>query len=75
MISSFSSLLFIYFVLAPRHLRQCNTVAWSPIEPNLIAAGLEKHRTDHSVLLWDLQRCPHTNGLLISSSGIVFFST
>lgn len=46
----------------PRHVRQCNTVAWNPTESNLIAAGLEKHRTDHSVLLWDLQRCPHSNG-------------
>lgn len=48
--------------LVPRQLRQCNTVAWNPTEPNLVAAGLEKHRTDHSVLLWDLQRCPHSNG-------------
>ncbi|XP_026277027.1 GATOR complex protein MIOS-B [Frankliniella occidentalis] len=48
--------------LVPRHGRQCNTVAWNPSESNLIAAGLEKHRTDHSVLLWDLQRCPHSNG-------------
>lgn len=51
--------------LVPRHIRQCNTVAWNPTESNLIAAGLEKHRTDHSVLLWDLQRCPHSNGHLV----------
>ncbi|XP_034247778.1 GATOR complex protein MIOS-A isoform X2 [Thrips palmi] len=48
--------------LVPRHARQCNTVAWNPTDPNLIAAGLEKHRTDHSVLLWNLQRCPLSNG-------------
>uniref|UniRef100_A0A1B6CGC5 MIOS-like alpha-solenoid domain-containing protein n=1 Tax=Clastoptera arizonana TaxID=38151 RepID=A0A1B6CGC5_9HEMI len=44
--------------LTPKHARQCNTVAWNPIDSNLIAAGLDKYRTDHSVLLWDVLKCP-----------------
>ncbi|XP_066997693.2 GATOR2 complex protein MIOS isoform X2 [Anabrus simplex] len=45
--------------LAPRHARQCNSIAWNPVESNLIAAGLDKNRADHSVLLWDVFKCPH----------------
>ncbi|PNF34608.1 WD repeat-containing protein mio [Cryptotermes secundus] len=45
--------------LVPRHARQCNTVAWNPVDSNLIAAGLDKYRADHSVLLWDVLKCPH----------------
>nr|CAD7572092.1 unnamed protein product [Timema californicum] len=42
----------------PSHARQCNTVAWNPTDCNLLAAGLEKYRSDHSVLLWDVLKCP-----------------
>lgn len=43
----------------PRHARQCNTVAWNPVDSNLIAAGLDRYKADHSVLLWDVLKCPH----------------
>lgn len=45
-------------VKVPRHPRQCNEIAWNPAETNLIAAGLDKYRSDHSVLLWDIMKCP-----------------
>lgn len=48
----------VIFFLAPKHARQCNAVAWNPVDPNLIVSGLDKYRTDHSVLLWDIQRTP-----------------
>ncbi|XP_015608765.1 GATOR complex protein MIOS-B [Cephus cinctus] len=44
--------------LAPKHARQCNAVAWNPVDPNLIVCGLDKYRTDHSVLLWDVLKSP-----------------
>ncbi|XP_026314034.1 GATOR complex protein MIOS-like [Hyposmocoma kahamanoa] len=44
------------FVL--RYPRLCNSVAWNHVETNLLAAGLEKHRSDHSVLIWDVNRAP-----------------
>ena len=28
------------------------------MDPNLIVSGLDKYRTDHSVLLWDIQKSP-----------------
>ena len=31
-------------------------MAWNPVDPNLIVSGLDKYRTDHSVLLWDVLR-------------------
>lgn len=40
--------------LVPRHPRACNVVAWNPCEPNKLACGLEKYRSDYSVLLWDI---------------------
>lgn len=38
----------------PKHARQCNTLAWNPLESNWLAAGLDKHRADFSVLIWDI---------------------
>lgn len=61
-------LIMIYSCLtAPKHARQCNTVAWNPVDSNLIAAGLDKYRTDHSVLLWDVLKCPAHQGSAMSS--------
>lgn len=42
--------------LFPRYPRQCNAVAWNPIDVNKIIGGLDKHRSEHSVLLWDVVR-------------------
>lgn len=42
--------------LVPRHGRQCNEVCFNPNEPNLIAAVLDKHRQDNSVLVWDIAK-------------------
>lgn len=53
--------------LVPRHPRQCNALSWNPIETNIIAVGLEKHRQDHSVLLWDIMKCPVGNDMNGSS--------
>ncbi|XP_078376457.1 GATOR2 complex protein MIOS-B-like isoform X2 [Oculina patagonica] len=38
----------------PRHSRQCNSLAWNPVENNLLAAGLDKVRSDVSLLVWDI---------------------
>ncbi|XP_028926405.1 GATOR complex protein MIOS isoform X2 [Ornithorhynchus anatinus] len=38
----------------PRHARQCNTLAWNPLDSSWLAAGLDKHRADFSVLVWDV---------------------
>lgn len=48
---------------APKHARQCNAVAWNPVDSNLIVSGLDKYRTDHSVLVWDVVKCPHHHGV------------
>lgn len=45
----------------PRHARQCNAVAWNPIEPNIVVAGLDKYRADHSLLIWDIKKCSISN--------------
>lgn len=44
--------------LNPRYPRQCNTVKWNPTESNLLASGYEKHRSDHSILIWDVLKGP-----------------
>ncbi|RZC42359.1 WD repeat-containing protein mio-B [Asbolus verrucosus] len=47
--------------LVPRHARQCNAVCWNTIEANLVAAGLDKYRSDNSVLIWDITRSSQNN--------------
>lgn len=47
--------------LPPKHARQCNAVAWNPVDPNLLICGLDKYRTDHSILLWDVVRSQNLN--------------
>ncbi|XP_018335553.1 GATOR complex protein MIOS [Agrilus planipennis] len=62
----------------PRHPRQCNTVAWNRIDSNLVAVGLDKYRSDHSVLLWDIVKCPFSpdsNGALKPSVSSMTTST
>lgn len=39
----------------PKHSRACNALAWNPIETNLLAAGLDKVRSDTSTFIWDLE--------------------
>lgn len=65
--TAFDSLGLAGLELAPKHARQCNTVAWNPVDSNLIAAGLDKYRTDHSVLLWDVLKCPAHQGSTMTS--------
>ena len=36
--------------LIPRHSRACNVVAFAPMQPNIIATGLEKVRNDYCTL-------------------------
>ncbi|XP_049873651.1 GATOR complex protein MIOS [Pectinophora gossypiella] len=40
----------------PRYTRPCNSVSWSQVESNLLASALDKHRSDHCILLWDVNR-------------------
>lgn len=44
--------------LSPKHARQCNSVAWNPLDSNLIAVALDRYRTEHSVMLWDVMKGP-----------------
>ncbi|GAB6033307.1 hypothetical protein CHUAL_013078 [Chamberlinius hualienensis] len=38
----------------PRHPRQCNALSWNSVDSNLLVAGLEKYRSDYSLLVWDV---------------------
>ncbi|XP_045773378.1 GATOR complex protein MIOS-B isoform X2 [Maniola jurtina] len=50
-----------------RYPRPCNSVSWNRRENNLLAVGLEKHRSDNCILLWDVQTCS-TDDFIESSS-------
>lgn len=41
---------------APRYARLCNSVSWSHTETNMLAVAMEKHRSDHCILVWDVYR-------------------
>lgn len=45
-------------ISVPKHARQCNAVAWNPVDCNLLVSGLDKYRTDQSLLLWDVLKSP-----------------
>lgn len=47
--------------LVPRHARQCNAVCWNTIETSWVAAGLDKYRSDNSVLIWDIMKSSQNN--------------
>ncbi|KAJ0176372.1 hypothetical protein K1T71_007551 [Dendrolimus kikuchii] len=40
----------------PRFPRLCNSVSWSHTETSMLAVAMEKHRSDHCILLWDVSR-------------------
>ncbi|KAL4222251.1 hypothetical protein ACF0H5_018288 [Mactra antiquata] len=39
----------------PKHLRHCVYLAWNPIHHNLLAEGLDKHRNDCCISIWDVK--------------------
>jgi len=41
-------------VLPVKHVRATTSIAFSPVDHNYIATGYEKHRSDYSLLIWDL---------------------
>lgn len=40
--------------IGPRHSRNCNAVSWNAVDSNLIAVGLDRHRSDSSLLVYDV---------------------
>lgn len=48
-LSGFNNLEFV-----PKHARQCNVVSWNKTDSQLLAAGLDRYRSDHCVLVWDI---------------------
>ncbi|XP_014242242.1 GATOR complex protein MIOS-B [Cimex lectularius] len=57
--SQFDSLGLTGLELPPKYARQCNVVQWNKIENHLIAAGLDRYRSDHCILVWDLKTRHH----------------
>jgi len=41
-------------VLAVKHSRAVTSLSFSARDPNLLAVGYERHRSDHSLLIWDV---------------------
>ncbi|KAL1442836.1 hypothetical protein MTO96_030611 [Rhipicephalus appendiculatus] len=39
----------------PKQPRRCNMVAWNPVNYNLLATCLDKHKGDHCIHVWDVQ--------------------
>ena len=41
-------------ILQIKHLRPVTSLSFSPVDPSYLAAGLERHRSDHSLLIYDI---------------------
>ncbi|XP_015363870.1 PREDICTED: WD repeat-containing protein mio-A-like [Diuraphis noxia] len=54
-----------------RFSRQCNAISWNPVNYNLLACGLDRHRSDQCVQIWDVEKSPLINAEL--SPGKPFF--
>ena len=54
LVSLFDKSLGVVKEFTPTYSRQCNTIAWNPLNPNQVAVGLDKIRNDNSVLIWDI---------------------
>lgn len=53
----------MFGLLVPKHTRQINSLSWNKNSPNLLAAGLDKARSDHAVIIWDISaNQKYTNG-------------
>eukprot|EP01117_Protostelium_nocturnum_P018083 TRINITY_DN7488_c0_g1_i2.p1 TRINITY_DN7488_c0_g1~~TRINITY_DN7488_c0_g1_i2.p1 ORF type:complete len:899 (-),score=298.73 TRINITY_DN7488_c0_g1_i2:10-2706(-) len=63
-LATFSSSNRIVKEFVPKHSRACNCLAWNPLEPHRLAAGLDKVRGDCSTLVWDINQ----QGILPSDS-------
>lgn len=61
----------MYIILDSRFSRQCNAISWNPVNYNLLACGLDKHRSDQCVQIWDVEKSPLINSEL--SPGKPFF--
>uniref|UniRef100_A0A8D7ZYA5 WD repeat-containing protein mio n=1 Tax=Culex pipiens TaxID=7175 RepID=A0A8D7ZYA5_CULPI len=40
----------------PRVSRPCTCLAWSELEPSIIAMGHDRNRSDHCITIWDTER-------------------
>ncbi|KAK4686827.1 SEA/GATOR complex protein SEA4/MIOS, partial [Tremellales sp. Uapishka_1] len=40
--------------LAVKHSRPITAISFSSLDPNYVATGLERHRSDYSLLIWDV---------------------
>lgn len=51
--------------LAPRQQRMCLCLAWNETDPNLLAIGHDRYRSDSCITIWDTERgLPKESGRL-----------
>ncbi|EAT41422.1 AAEL006925-PA [Aedes aegypti] len=49
----------------PRLSRPCTCLAWSELEPSLLAMGHDRNRSDHCITIWDTERgVPNQSSIL-----------
>lgn len=49
-----SSSQFTIATLGVKHSRPATAIAFSPVDPNYLATGHDRHRSDYSLLIWDV---------------------
>lgn len=51
---------------APKHLRHCLYLSWNKVHCNLLAEGLDKHRNDYCIAIWDVNSKPSSESMYMS---------
>lgn len=65
----------MYIILDSRFSRQCNAISWNPVNYNLLACGLDKHRSDQCLQIWDVEKSPLINAELSPGKPFVEYGT
>ncbi|XP_050419216.1 GATOR complex protein MIOS-A [Patella vulgata] len=68
-----SSSEFVGKEFAAKHARtSCNYVSWNPKDTHLLAEGLEKHRNDSCIAIWDINSSVMSESMWASSSRLSY---
>ncbi|XP_053676082.1 GATOR complex protein MIOS [Anopheles nili] len=54
----------------PRISRACTCIAWSELEPNLLAMGHDRNRSDNCITIWDTERGVPNQSSIVSMVGL-----
>ncbi|TMW41145.1 hypothetical protein DOY81_013775, partial [Sarcophaga bullata] len=53
---SMKSSITVWNIVTPRQQRMCLCLAWSETDPNILAIGHDRYKSDSCITIWDTER-------------------